>query len=604
MQIFYTVQPGDTLFQIANRFGVPIQMVIAANNITNPNAIFIGQQLSIPPGITRYQVKQGDSVYGIATQFRIPLTTIIEANNLQTPYTIYPGQLLNIPPGNPFYTVQPGDSLYQIGLRYQVITSGRVNTEIIQSANNLSTTQIFPGMRLTIPYAPIGEEGIIAYTTEGNEGYDIWLYDVANGNTHRIVRGLAEAFSIPYWSPDGEQIAFIGENNIIYVVHVSSGVIATIDQLSQGYGVYINWAPNSQQIVYAKQNSIIIYNVNTHRFQELHISGATDVQWFPDGEHLLFQALDENGLSQLFRIRTDGTDLSRLTNNTGGRLNEVRLSPNGQFALYTTPGASISIIHVVDLSTGNTIEIDGGPLAKNYFPTWASNSTTIAYSATAFEDRGYFSLIQVTDNEGGRTQTIGISNCFSTPLDWSPDGMNVAYLSGCSNTATATELWVSNINLPAPRKLITERSILALKWKPSKNNGSLSTFKNTQFQIQFQYPSSWEQITPERYEGTNGFFQISAISTPASIEVVCQNKAFHQLMPYGSNPRIQHTTIQNQEGCFIFPSNDQPTEMNNQSALIIQYPEPIQIEGTSYQYFILWADTSHIREIGESIIFL
>jgi LysM repeat protein len=44
----YTVQPGDTLFSIANRFGITSQAIISANNQTNPDRLSVGQQLIIP----------------------------------------------------------------------------------------------------------------------------------------------------------------------------------------------------------------------------------------------------------------------------------------------------------------------------------------------------------------------------------------------------------------------------------------------------------------------------------------------------------------------------------------------------------------------------
>lgn len=44
----YVVVPGDTLFRISVRFGVPMQQLVTLNNIRNPNLIFVGQVLTIP----------------------------------------------------------------------------------------------------------------------------------------------------------------------------------------------------------------------------------------------------------------------------------------------------------------------------------------------------------------------------------------------------------------------------------------------------------------------------------------------------------------------------------------------------------------------------
>jgi LysM repeat protein len=46
--VLYTVQAGDTLGVIAARFGVSVEAVMAANGLTNPDLIYIGQVLSIP----------------------------------------------------------------------------------------------------------------------------------------------------------------------------------------------------------------------------------------------------------------------------------------------------------------------------------------------------------------------------------------------------------------------------------------------------------------------------------------------------------------------------------------------------------------------------
>jgi putative chitinase len=51
MTMNYVVQPGDTIFSIASRFGVSVDDILRANGLTSPNFIFVGQTLRIPtPG--------------------------------------------------------------------------------------------------------------------------------------------------------------------------------------------------------------------------------------------------------------------------------------------------------------------------------------------------------------------------------------------------------------------------------------------------------------------------------------------------------------------------------------------------------------------------
>jgi TolB protein len=602
MQIFYAVRPGDTLYQIARRWGLPIESLIAANNLVSPNMISVGQQLSIPPGVDVIRVNPGDTIYKIAQNFGVPPSVIIQANQLQPPYVIQVGQLLKVPPGVPYYIVQPGDTLFQLARRFNVITGGHSNFELIMKVNNLPSTGIFPGQQLIIPYAPPGDSGLIAYTSNRTGSFDIWLYNPSNGVNQQITTGLGESYSAPYWSPDSTKIAFVGKNGILNIINPTENNIAQIDQFADGLGVFLDWSPNSQQLVYTKPNGIVLYNVTTHQAQIINQPGATDAQWFPSGIELLFQAPDAAGISQLFRIKTDGTGKVQITRNTGGLHNFVRLSPDGTYALYTTPGASISIIHTVQLSTGNDYEVEGGPLAKNYFPAWSPNSSTVAYSATAFENN--FSLIRTTGRQGMNDITRAISNCFATPITWSPDGRKIAYLSGCTPQGSSSEIWLLDINHPVPIKLVEGGTITALQWSPLPITSLKKTYISTLYKVQFRYPAHWQRVNDERYEGEDGFFQLSAIASDQPINVVCQNEAFHQLNPYGTQPRIQHTQIQNQPACFIYPSQDQPAEMRNQAAVIVQYTTPVVIEGTEYNYFILWADQNHINDLSSSLIFL
>ncbi|MGC8786854.1 MAG: LysM peptidoglycan-binding domain-containing protein [Anaerolineae bacterium] len=101
----YIVQPGDTLFSIARRYHTAVEEICRVNGIVNPWYIRVGQKLVIPQGSTSttpsggstYVVHPGDTLYGIAARFGKNVWDIIAANNLSDPYWIWVGQVLTIP---------------------------------------------------------------------------------------------------------------------------------------------------------------------------------------------------------------------------------------------------------------------------------------------------------------------------------------------------------------------------------------------------------------------------------------------------------------------------------------------------------------------------
>ena len=155
----YTVKAGDTLYSIANRYGISVDDLKNYNNL-NSNILSIGQELFIPtktediiPPIETdsivYIVKQGDTLYSIARFYNVPVEDIISENNLSG--TILKlGQNLIIPnqtPSKEFvkYTVERGDSLYSIAKKYGV------SVNEIKEENNLTSNLITIGQELRIP---------------------------------------------------------------------------------------------------------------------------------------------------------------------------------------------------------------------------------------------------------------------------------------------------------------------------------------------------------------------------------------------------------------------------------------------------------------------
>ena len=95
----YTVQPGDTLSEIAVRFGTSVSTLAALNNIANPNLIKVGQVLKLTgtvPSQQYYTVVAGDSLTKIAKKFGTTVNALVNLNGIKNPNLIQVGQKLRV----------------------------------------------------------------------------------------------------------------------------------------------------------------------------------------------------------------------------------------------------------------------------------------------------------------------------------------------------------------------------------------------------------------------------------------------------------------------------------------------------------------------------
>ena len=158
----YVVQPGDTLFLIARKFGTSIDALRTVNGLKS-DILSVGQVLVIPggpgtPPITGsdYIVQPGDTLFLISRRFGTTVQALMAANNL-TSTNLYVGQRLRIPGGpramadaaeaSQEYVVQPGDTLDAIAAAFGT------SPEAIVSANSLTSDDIYPGQSLRLPSA-------------------------------------------------------------------------------------------------------------------------------------------------------------------------------------------------------------------------------------------------------------------------------------------------------------------------------------------------------------------------------------------------------------------------------------------------------------------
>lgn len=96
MILIHVIGPGETLYQISQRYQVPLDRIVEDNGLTDPNQLLIGQALVIRKENTTYTVQSGDTLLGIAARFGIPVEALYQANNLTSTSVIFPGDVLEI----------------------------------------------------------------------------------------------------------------------------------------------------------------------------------------------------------------------------------------------------------------------------------------------------------------------------------------------------------------------------------------------------------------------------------------------------------------------------------------------------------------------------
>ncbi|NCN25472.1 hypothetical protein COT94_02195 [Candidatus Falkowbacteria bacterium CG10_big_fil_rev_8_21_14_0_10_37_14] len=104
--VSYVVKQGDTLSTIAQSFGISVNTVLWANNLTARSYIRPGDKLSILPvtGVL-HKVTRGESIKSIASKYGVGETVILEINRLANANQIKIGQQILIPGGRPLSSV-------------------------------------------------------------------------------------------------------------------------------------------------------------------------------------------------------------------------------------------------------------------------------------------------------------------------------------------------------------------------------------------------------------------------------------------------------------------------------------------------------------------
>jgi len=155
-----TVRSGETLSDIADRYGVSVGTLMRMNGIRNPDLVEAGSRLQVPgPTVTagsgRHRVKSGETLSSIASQYRVSGRDLMALNNLRNANHVEVGQTLRLPsnavmprpafkpvavtpiPGATEHTVAKGQTLTQIAKAYKLPVASLISINQLGDPNKV-----------------------------------------------------------------------------------------------------------------------------------------------------------------------------------------------------------------------------------------------------------------------------------------------------------------------------------------------------------------------------------------------------------------------------------------------------------------------------------
>jgi len=262
----------------------------------------------------------------------------------------------------------------------------------------------------------------------------------------------------PALSPDGRDIAYFSEKNSFFVdLYLADAETGRVKRrlvkstLNSNYESlrFINsagsFSPDGRYFAIAAKrkdrDDLVILDVKKDeevRRIRVPLNGLTTPSWSPDGKRLVFTGYD-GGLSDLFIVNADGSNLHRLTNDKYADL-EPSWSPDGKTIAFVTDRGPATDFEALKFGTLRIalLHLDNGSIdilrnmdqGKNINPAWAPDGRSLAFVSDRNGISNIFlyelsdgKIYQLTDVFTGVSGITALSPC----LSWAHEADRLAF---------------------------------------------------------------------------------------------------------------------------------------------------------------------------------
>lgn len=273
--------------------------------------------------------------------------------------------------------------------------------------------------------------GTIVFSSYRNGESELFTMN-ADGSNKSQITSNQNRNSRPDWSYNGDQIAYVARigndyNYEIFVVDSQNGRLDRVNHNADSLETEPSWSPDGTQIAFTS-NRQIIENVFAGRFnvflmdidggnQELltDIGGSNSApEWSPDGSKIVFQSTRDENL-EIYTVNPDGTGLINLSNHEASDYSPAWSLDGSQIAFVSNRNGNEDIF-VMDADGSNVTQLTTTP-SYDKGPSWSSDGKFIVYYA----NWGLNADIYVMRSNGSMIYQLTEHGNFDGFPDWRPD---------------------------------------------------------------------------------------------------------------------------------------------------------------------------------------
>jgi len=237
----------------------------------------------------------------------------------------------------------------------------------------------------------------------------------------------------PVWSHDGKQIAAIGGTSEfgLFVFPAAGGkprAVVKIDPkkptTDPPTGIPA-WSPNNRTLAYTGQSGTL-YEVNVSngaQQRKLNTINFLSVDWSPDAKQLVAFGVSPDGVTGIFTMNIDGSNLQTLVQLSQDDLSFAltsdhfftrdtalpHWSPDGKQIAYSAISNGLSSVYTIPTTGGSPQQITD-PTVSSYAPVWSPDSHYLAYTAEVGGERTV-NVIDLTQPQLGVLTDFRIGGC-------------------------------------------------------------------------------------------------------------------------------------------------------------------------------------------------